>query len=323
MKKTISLLIVIVLLLCSILPTGFADEDIGAEAIETEASEGEVSGSEGSEGEGSEGEGSEGEGSEEEGSEGEDPGSEDSGGETSPTAAPTEAPILPVITKNPGAETVDAGNGCIFIAKADNYSSISWYFTKNGEVISVYDVNTLNSKFPGLKVSGDGTEILSLESVPKELNGWNVGCVFLNAAGRQGTSTCSITVNAPATPSPLPTVSPSPTVRPSASPSPLPTLAPTATVAPSSLISLSSPEPSLSPAPTAPSVRVERRGSPIGLILITALVLALLGGAAAVFILYRSGKLDLDALLPEKKEKPSKKNHFDDDDFGGGYKGRH
>ena len=48
-----------------------------------------------------------------------------------------------------------------------------------------------------------------------------------------------------------------------------------------------------------------------------------MGGAAAVFILYRSGKLDLNDLMHEKKEKSAKEKDLNDDDFGGGYKGRH
>ncbi|MDO4983168.1 MAG: hypothetical protein Q4E35_06395, partial [Eubacteriales bacterium] len=268
---------------------------------------------------------------------GEQGGSEGQGGDDPvipviPTVVPTIAPSVPAITKNPGAETVKSGEGCIFIAKADNYTGINWYFTKNGQVVYASEAA---QKFPGLKVSGDGTEIFSLESVPDSLNGWNVGAVFTNAVGKQGTATCTITVTPSASPSPRVTATPKPTASPSPTPAVTPTLRPMVTIAPSAAVT-----PAITAMPTVfPTPLIEesgRGGISFGLLLITLLVVALLGGAAVIFILYRSGRLELSDLLPTGAKKSGKKRRYDeydddddyDDGYGssgeeGGYRGKH
>lgn len=231
-----------------------------------------------------------------------------------PTTAPTAVPSAPNILKNPAAEVVRSGEGCIFIAKADNYTGINWYFTKNDQI--VYAANAAQ-KFPGLKVSGDGTEIFSLESVPESLDGWNVGAVFTNAVGKQGTATCTITVTSPATPSPKPTAAPT------ATPKPTPTAVPTATPAPTPTAAVT---PLASPDPEAEAEETEHKGFPIGLLLIAVLAAALLGGAAVLFILYRSGRLGSNG----KSGRSVRKDEYDDyddeeedDDYRSAYRGRH
>ena len=215
-----------------------------------------------------------------------------------PTVPPTLPPAAPVIIKDPGAETVKSGEGCIFVAKADNYTGISWYFTKNDQIVYASEAA---AKFPGLKISGDGTEILSLESIPDSLNGWNVGALFVNAVGRQGTATCTITV----TPSTSPTPQATPTPRPTASPSPTPTATPTPSVSPTMTVT-----PPVSPTPEVETEETERGGFSLGLLLLVLLAVMLIGGSALLFNLYRSRRSGGNAT-----QKPVRKSRDDYDEY--------
>ena len=218
-----------------------------------------------------------------------------------PAMTPAPAASVPIILKHPGAEVVKSGESCLFIAKADNYTGVNWYFTKGDQIIYMSEAS---KKFPGLGVSGDGTEILTLTGVPESLDGWSIGAVFTNAVGKQGTTTCSITVTAPAGASPAATSSPKPTVVPTSTPRPAVTLAPTPSPA-------GTPAASVSPTPTAEPEKAERGGSIFGLLLLVLLLLLFLGGAAALFILYRSGRLGKTS---GKSVKARRYDEYDDDD---------
>lgn len=218
-----------------------------------------------------------------------------------PVVTPAPAATVPLILKNPGAEVVKSGESCLFIAKADNYTGINWYFTKGDQIIYMAEAA---KKFPGLGVTGDGTEILTLTGVPESLDGWNVGAVFTNAVGKQGTLTCTITVTPPEGTASAATPSAKPTAVPTSTPRPAVTLAPTPSPA-------STPVASASPTPTAEPEKTGRGGSLIGLLLLVLLLVLLLIGAAALFILYRSGRLGKTS---EKSVRTRRYDEYDDDD---------
>ena len=137
--------------------------------------------------------------------------------EVQPTPAPTPArPLnLPVITKHPGGEVVDAGRGCAFVAKANNFDTISWYFTNGSEVVRAEDAS---GKFSGLGITDADKIKIKLKNVPASLNGWQVGAEFTNSDGTVKTDTCTITVKggtaatATPAPTPVPTETPAPEV---------------------------------------------------------------------------------------------------------------
>lgn len=105
----------------------------------------------------------------------------------------------PVITKNPGGETVDADGKASFIAKADNDTEITWYLIKGKTKVKAKDAT---KKFSGLKVSGSSEEKLLLTNIPASLDGWQVYAVFANDAGSVESAKATIKVNVKATPKP-------------------------------------------------------------------------------------------------------------------------
>lgn len=218
-----------------------------------------------------------------------------------PTAEPTPVPSVPFVYKHPSAEVVKSGEGCIFVARAENYTAINWYFTKNDQIVYAAEAA---KQFPGLRVSGDGTEIFSLESVPESLDGWSVGAIFSNAVGKQGTTTCTITVTAPASPSPAATASPKPTASPSPTERPVTTAAPAVTPMITGTV-LISPSPEIEPEKT------ERGGFPFGMLLIAVLVLVILVALAALLILERKSS----SKQKEKTKKAVINNVRNDDNF--------
>ena len=96
---------------------------------------------------------------------------------TVPSQAFAEASEAPEVYKDPGDETVDIDGDCLFIAKATNYTTAKWIFTKDGETVE-YD--KAEERFPGLKVEFGNSTTLSLKNIPAELDGWAVSCLFGN-----------------------------------------------------------------------------------------------------------------------------------------------
>lgn len=125
--------------------------------------------------------------------------------EPSPSPTPTPTPIpSPTpgeleITKSPENENVKPGGIASFITQAVNYTSCKWYLSKDGETL---EAAKAEERFPGLKVSGDGTEKLILSAIPKSLDGWSVYCVFKGAAGSVSTSKARLHVSDSAKPKP-------------------------------------------------------------------------------------------------------------------------
>ena len=185
-----------------------------------------------------------------------------------PTAAPTATPSVPIITKQPTGETLNAGDSAIFVARADNYSWCAWRFYDKNDNEIVFD--KIWSYFPDLKVSGGNSEVFTISNVPKEMNGWTVACLFCSEAGEwEFSDGAKITVTAAAaTASPKPTATPKPSVSPSAKPSP------SASVSPSG-----SPSATPLPSPTASAAPVKEASAGA---LITAAVISILAIIAAI-----------------------------------------
>lgn len=82
----------------------------------------------------------------------------------------------PVVTKHPTSETVEEGGSAEFVARAKYVQEYLWRLvTPNG---NVYDCDSIQNYFPGLKVTGATTERLILSNIPLELNGSRIRCLF-------------------------------------------------------------------------------------------------------------------------------------------------
>lgn len=153
--------------------------------------------------------------------------------EPDPTPAPAPTAIPDVyITKHPYGETVSSGESAVFIARADHVYEIIWHVvTPEGET---YDVEHAPYDLPGLKVTGQGTETVTLSNIPQSMNGWSLECMFvgLDGVSTVTTSRAKITVNAPP-PTPAPTAEPESTAEPASTEEPRATREPKPTEIPS------------------------------------------------------------------------------------------
>ena len=110
--------------------------------------------------------------------------------EASYTSTPEIINIVPTvsITKNPTSETVTAGGKATFIAKAENYTKIVWILVSPDAKTIYYDINDALSVYPDIKITGQGSETLVIENIPKSLDGWRIQCYFEGAGGPAYTS---------------------------------------------------------------------------------------------------------------------------------------
>lgn len=87
-----------------------------------------------------------------------------------------EEDATPVVTKDPTDETVDQGGRAVFIAKAKYAQSYQW------ELISpqgtTYDCEDAVKTFPGLKITGEETQKITLTEIPAEMDGFRIRCRF-------------------------------------------------------------------------------------------------------------------------------------------------
>ena len=101
---------------------------------------------------------------------------------------------VPTVTKNPTAETVEAGGSAIFVAKQEGAFWALWHFVSPaGERDLIY--TDVTREFPSLMITGGDQGTLRLSNIPIELNGWKVYCVYSNGAGSVNTASALITVN--------------------------------------------------------------------------------------------------------------------------------
>ena len=106
-----------------------------------------------------------------------------------------EQPLLaPTLTKSPTDETVYQGSSAKFIARADNADKLDWYLIEPGSY-NAYTLPQAASYLNGLSYSGMGTELLQLNNIPLEMDGWKVECLFTNRYGTVVSESATITVN--------------------------------------------------------------------------------------------------------------------------------
>lgn len=86
---------------------------------------------------------------------------------------------VPVVTKDPTAETVVEGENATFIAKATNVRQYCWQIAIADACIDVKDLPSYIGK--GVKVSGWDSEKLVISNIPTELDGAYIWCQFVGA----------------------------------------------------------------------------------------------------------------------------------------------
>lgn len=202
------------------------------------------------------------------------------------------------ITKHPGGENVKVGDSAVFTSIAEYYTSVSWRFVSADGKTTV-QASEASSRFPGLKVSwyktSTGSEMIELGNIPKELDGWTVGCKFVGFDGVSVyTNNAKINV-AGAAPTPTPTATPQAT--PTPTPSPTPTVSPSPT-----------PDTEATPSPT-PSAEVEKNekeksGSRIPFWLYIVVILFLAVACLAVYIYLENQETQKTAAKSKKSKKP-------------------
>ncbi len=117
--------------------------------------------------------------------------------QTTPAPTPTAgtAAGLPVVTKSPTDETVEAGGSCWFVAKYENAIWAVWHFVSpDGQTDLAYDA--VGTRFPNLEVTKGFASTTQLKNIPAEMNGWKAYCRFTNNAGSTDTGRATITVKA-------------------------------------------------------------------------------------------------------------------------------
>lgn len=137
-----------------------------------------------------------------------------------PTPAPTPG-SAPTVTKSPTDERINEGGTCLFVARANNATSLVWHFVSpDGKTDVPYD--SIYATFPQLSVSGGTESTLRLSNVPYSMNGWRVYCRFGNSYGNVSSGQAAVYVNAPvATPTPTPAPTPASTPAPAPEPAPI------------------------------------------------------------------------------------------------------
>lgn len=84
-----------------------------------------------------------------------------------------------VITKSPTGERVEAGGAAKFVSRAENAERIVWRIVSN-DTTNTVQASEAAQTFPGLQVSGLGTETLTLSNIPQSMDGWRIEAQFWN-----------------------------------------------------------------------------------------------------------------------------------------------
>ena len=111
------------------------------------------------------------------------------------SSAPTPAPATQdiVITKSPTGEHVEAGGSAKFVARANNAERIVWRLVSN-DTTNTVQCTEAGEFFPGIQVSGLGTETLVLSNIPESLDGWRVEAQFWNGNRHAESNGAEITI---------------------------------------------------------------------------------------------------------------------------------
>lgn len=111
------------------------------------------------------------------------------------TAQPqtTQAPLPPVITKDPTSEKLSPGGKTWFVAHADGATILTWEFLSPDE--KVYSITEAMDLHPGLELDASQEDTVSLRNVPLSLNGWSARARFDGPGGSTTTQSALITVS--------------------------------------------------------------------------------------------------------------------------------
>ena len=109
-----------------------------------------------------------------------------------PVQTQTRTTNLPVITKHPTDEIVEAGGSCWFVAKYENAKWAVWHFVSPSGTDYTYE--QINTVFPGLEVTKGYASTTQLKNIPADMNGWRAYCRFSNDYGSVDTNSANITV---------------------------------------------------------------------------------------------------------------------------------
>lgn len=111
------------------------------------------------------------------------------------TAQPqtTQAPLPPVITKDPTSEKLSPGGKTWFVAHADGATILTWEFLSPDE--KVYSITETMDLHPGLELDASQEDTVSLRNVPLSLNGWSARARFDGPGGSTTTQSALITVS--------------------------------------------------------------------------------------------------------------------------------
>ncbi len=91
----------------------------------------------------------------------------------------TSSDGIPVVTKNPTAESVIEGDSAIFIARADNTHQYVWEIALGETVLTCEEAAAYFGK--GISFTGYNTDTLVIHNIPEELDGAMVWCQFVGA----------------------------------------------------------------------------------------------------------------------------------------------
>ena len=110
-----------------------------------------------------------------------------------PAPAPTPVPVVPVITKQPLAQTVSECGSCVFETEYKNADTAAWHFlSPDGRRDLTYD--QIQTVFPALQVIDGMYSTMYLKNIPWEADGWQVYCRYSNDRGHTDTDHAVITV---------------------------------------------------------------------------------------------------------------------------------
>lgn len=119
----------------------------------------------------------------------------------------TEPDNVLKITKHPTSEHVQVGGYCEFVARADNSTATIWHIVSpdGSKNVHAEDGGTI---FRNLWVTGQGTERLGINYIPKAMHGWRIRAEFVGEGGVTYSNDAIIYVEEPPLTSPTITTQP-------------------------------------------------------------------------------------------------------------------
>ena len=185
----------------------------------------------------------------------------------------------PTVVKSPTGEVVDEGGYAAFVAHYANANVAVWHFVAPDG--SDYTYEEAIYMFPDMTIQNGMYSTMKLYNIPYALDGWQVYCRYSNINGSTNTDSALITVNPKVPPTATPEPTPEPTPAPEATPAPAPAESSEGTEAPAE-----EPAPPAAETPKPAQSVSGQESAPKGLAGHTGIVLAILGAALALAILF-------------------------------------